>query len=85
MGRVKSRNTEPEKIFGKALRRAGLRSFRICDTNLPGKPDFVIPSKGLAIFMDGDFWHGHQYRARGFESLQNKYLSDSGNAGNPRR
>jgi len=30
----------------------------------------VLPGKGLAIFIDGDFWHGHQYQARGFESVQ---------------
>ena len=79
MGRVSSRNTEPEKIFQKALRRAGLRSFRACDTSLPGKPDIVLPRKRLAIFVDGDFWHGHQYKVRGFESLQSQ-LSDVNNA-----
>jgi len=79
MGRVSSRNTEPERIFQKALRRAGLRSFRACDTSLPGKPDVVLPRKRLAIFVDGDFWHGHQYKARGFESLQSQ-LSDVNNA-----
>jgi DNA mismatch endonuclease, patch repair protein len=79
MGRVSSRNTEPEKVLQKALRRAGLRSFRACDTSLPGKPDIVLPSKRLAIFVDGDFWHGHQYKLRGFESLQSQ-LSDVNNA-----
>jgi len=70
MGRIGSRNTEPETIFRKALRRAGIRSFRACDASLPGKPDIVLPGKGLAIFIDGDFWHGYQYQARGFESVQ---------------
>lgn len=79
MGRISSHNTEPEKIFRKALRRAGLRSFHACDTSLPGKPDIVLPSKRLAIFVDGDFWHGHQYKARGFDSLHSQ-LSDVNNA-----
>lgn len=70
MSRVGSRDTEAERIFRKALRRAGIRSFRACDASLPGKPDIVLPGKKLAIFIDGDFWHGHQYRIRGFESLQ---------------
>ncbi len=69
MSKVRSQDTTPEKLFRKALRRAGIRSFRACDASLPGKPDIVIPGKGIAIFIDGDFWHGHQYRARGFESL----------------
>jgi DNA mismatch endonuclease (patch repair protein) len=70
MGQISSRDTEPEMIFRKALRRAGLRSFRACDASLPGKPDIVLPGKGLAIFIDGDFWHGYQYQERGFESVQ---------------
>jgi DNA (cytosine-5)-methyltransferase 1 len=74
MRRVTSRDTGPEKIFRTALRRAGLRSFRACDTTLPGKPDIVIPGKRLAIFIDGDFWHGHQYQRRGFASQQEQLV-----------
>jgi DNA mismatch endonuclease (patch repair protein) len=70
MGRIGSRDTEPETILRKGLRRAGLRSFRACDASLPGKPDIVLPGRGLAVFVDGDFWHGNQYQARGFESVQ---------------
>ena len=25
---------------------------------LPGKPDFVFPSRRLAVFVDGCYWHG---------------------------
>lgn len=69
MRAVPGRSTEPEKVFRKALRHAGIRSFRICDESLPGKPDIVIPSRKLAIFIDGDFWHGNQYRTRGHATL----------------
>jgi DNA mismatch endonuclease, patch repair protein len=79
MQRVGGRDTGPEKTFRAALRRAGLRSFRACDATLPGKPDIVIPGKGLAIFIDGDFWHGHQYQSRGFGSQQEQ-LADVHNA-----
>src|ERR1019366_2885689 len=79
MQRVSSRNTGPEKTFETVLRRAGLRSFRACDATLPGKPDIVIPGKGLAIFIDGNFWHGHQYQSRGFGS-QHEQLADVNNA-----
>src|SRR5271157_718209 len=75
MGRIRSKNTEPEEVFRKALRRAGIRSFRVYDTNLPGKPDIVLPGKRLAIFIDGDFWHGNQYRIRGFGSLDEQFSS----------
>lgn len=29
-----------------------------------GKPDFIFPKARLAIFVDGDFWHGHPTRHR---------------------
>lgn len=29
-----------------------------------GKPDFVFPKKKIAIFVDGEFWHGHPTRAK---------------------
>jgi DNA mismatch endonuclease (patch repair protein) len=31
---------------------------------LPGRPDLVLPSAKLAVFCDGDFWHGRDWRAR---------------------
>ena len=49
---VRSRDTTPELLLRKALRAAGLR-FKTYATNLPGKPDIVIESKRLAIFIDG--------------------------------
>ncbi|HKV93704.1 MAG TPA: DNA mismatch endonuclease Vsr [Candidatus Angelobacter sp.] len=70
MRAVTASSTEPEKLFRKALRRNGIRSFRVCDEGLPGKPDIVIPSRKLAIFIDGDFWHGNQYRVRGQLTLE---------------
>jgi DNA mismatch endonuclease Vsr len=76
MRRIRSRNTEPESIFRSALRRAGVRSFRACDAALPGKPDIVLPGKRLVVFIDGDFWHGHQYQTRGFESQEAQLRSE---------
>ena len=73
MKRIRSQGTEPEVIFQKALRKAGVRSFRMCDSDLPGKPDLVLPGKKLAIFIDGDLWHGHQYTLRGHVSLQSQF------------
>jgi DNA mismatch endonuclease (patch repair protein) len=36
----------------------GLR-FRLHRKGLPGKPDIVLPSRKLAIFVHGCFWHQH--------------------------
>src|ERR1700682_4360280 len=74
MSRISSKHTEPEQAFRKALRRVGVRSFRICDSSLPGKPDIVLPRKKAVVFVDGDFWHGNQYRLRGFDSVHEQLL-----------
>lgn len=72
MRRVRSRDTVPELLLQKALRAAGLR-FRKCPADLAGKPDIVVPSKRLAIFIDGDFWHGGQWRRRNLAALDDQF------------
>ena len=57
MRRVKGTNTGPEIALRRALWRAGIRAYRL-NYPLPGKPDLVFPSKKLAVFVDGCFWHG---------------------------
>jgi len=34
------------------------------NSRLFGRPDFVFPKIKLAVFIDGDFWHGHPTRSR---------------------
>jgi len=58
MAKIKSKNTSPELLLRKALFAEKLR-YRI-HYNLPGSPDVVFPSKKLAIFINGCFWHGHK-------------------------
>lgn len=55
MSRIKSKNTYPEMILRKTLWKMGLRYRK--HAKLPGKPDIVFPSKRLAVFVDGCFWH----------------------------
>jgi DNA mismatch endonuclease, patch repair protein len=57
MRRIGSKNTRPEVLLRRALRRAGLRP-KLHDRLRPGKPDFSFPRARLAVFVDGDFWHG---------------------------
>jgi DNA mismatch endonuclease (patch repair protein) len=33
-------------------------------STLPGRPDIVFPKARLAIFCDGDFWHGRDWESR---------------------
>jgi DNA mismatch endonuclease (patch repair protein) len=57
MRKIKSKNTKPELLLSRALRRAGLNPKRH-DKLRPGKPDFAFCRKRVAVFVDGDFWHG---------------------------
>ena len=70
---VRSRDTGPELLLRKALRAAGLR-FRTYAKNLPGKPDVVLQPGRVAVFIDGDYWHGGQWRHRGLLSLEDQFL-----------
>jgi DNA mismatch endonuclease, patch repair protein len=58
MRAVKSRDTAPERQVRRAAHALGLR-FRLNRTDLPGKPDLVFPSRRVALFVHGCFWHGH--------------------------
>lgn len=57
------RDTKPELLLRRALWASGLR-YRVDVGSLPGRPDVVIPSVRLAIFCDGDFWHGRDLERR---------------------
>lgn len=59
MALVKSRNTKPELKVRAELHRAGLR-YVLHDRRLPGKPDLVFPSRKIALFVHGCFWHRHE-------------------------
>jgi DNA mismatch endonuclease, patch repair protein len=60
MSRIRGKNTGIEKAVFGLLRNKGVR-FRRHAKRLPGCPDVVIPDVRLAIFLDGDFWHGRHY------------------------
>lgn len=57
MKRVKLKDGSLEKLVQRELRAKGLR-FQRHVKKLPGCPDIVFPRKRVAIFVDGDFWHG---------------------------
>jgi DNA mismatch endonuclease (patch repair protein) len=63
MRRNTRRNTQPELLLRRALWRLGAR-YRLHFATLPGRPDLVFPSAKLAVFCDGDFWHGRGWQAR---------------------
>ena len=62
-GSSKKRDTQCELVLRRALWRLGLR-YRIAVPDLPGRPDIVFRAAKIAIFCDGDFWHGRNLEAR---------------------
>lgn len=71
MAAVRNRNTKPELLLRAALWRRGLR-YRL-RTKLPGKPDIAFPGSKVAVFVDGDFWHGNAWRIRGMASFDEQF------------
>ena len=70
----RKRDTNPELLLRRALWSKGLR-YRVDVTSLPGRPDIVFTRARLAIFCDGDFWHGRQLAIR-LEKLSKGHNAD---------
>lgn len=80
MSRIRSSGTKPERAIRKTLRH--LRELFRGQVNLPGKPDFWLPRRNLAVFVNGCFWHRHKGCSRCSMPLSNtaywrkKFLSN---------
>lgn len=59
MSHIRGKNTKPEILVRKELHARGFR-FRLHNKKLPGSPDVVLPKYGVAIMVNGCFWHGHK-------------------------
>lgn len=62
MSRIKGRDTGLERLVRSELHKNGMR-FRKHVGKLPGRPDIAFLSARVAIFIDGDFWHGYRLPA----------------------
>jgi DNA mismatch endonuclease (patch repair protein) len=79
MRRIRSRGTRPETLLGLALAAAQLEVDPQGQTPA-GRPDFVVSSDRLAIFVDGCQWHGcpqHYVRPRTRVEFWSKKLRDA--------
>ena len=63
MGKIRAKNTKPELLLRKALWALGYR-YRVNVKSIPCRPDIVFRKHKLAIFVDGEFWHGHEWEKR---------------------
>ena len=60
MKNIKSSDTKIEIMLRKALWNKGYR-YRKNVKSLPGKPDIVITKYKIAVFCDGEFFHGKDW------------------------
>jgi len=61
MSKIRSNETSPEIILRKALWGEGIR-YRKNYKKIAGNPDIAIVNKKIAIFVDGEFWHGYKWK-----------------------
>jgi DNA mismatch endonuclease (patch repair protein) len=62
MSRIKGKNTGPELLVFRFLHKRGIY-FQKHYKRVKGSPDIALPRKKRAVFIDGNFWHGHNFEA----------------------
>ncbi len=63
MSHIRSKNTSIEVLLCKELRKRGY-GYRKNYKELPGKPDIVLTKYKIAIFCDGEFFHGKDWASQ---------------------
>lgn len=74
MSKIRSKNTAPELLVFKELRKRKIYFFKHY-SKIPGKPDIALPRKKIAVFIDGDFWHGYGF-SKQKKRLPKKYWQE---------
>lgn len=64
MSKIRSKDTKIEVLVRKELWKLGHRGYRI-HSKMLGSPDIIFPKKKVAIFIDGDFFHGYNWKCLG--------------------
>ncbi len=71
MSKIRSKNTKAEVLVFRELRRRGIY-FQKHYKRAIGSPDIALPRKKKAVFIDGGFWHGYNFKKQK-ERLPKKY------------
>lgn len=79
MSHIHNKDTKAEILLRKALWKHGIH-YRKNYTKIIGKPDIVLTKYKIAIFCDGDFWHGKGLKAPGeqIQTNQNFWIKKLG-------
>lgn len=71
MRAIKSKGTKMEVKLAKALWARGHR-YRKNDKNIFGTPDLTFKKKKIAIFVDGEFFHGKDWQTEKYRIKSNR-------------
>lgn len=71
MSHVKTKRNSAEIMIAKSLWHRGYR-YRLNYKTLPGSPDIALTKYRIAIFIDGEFWHGKDFEQRKTKLKNNK-------------
>lgn len=71
MSHVKTKKNSSEVMLAKSLWHNGYR-YRLNYKELPGSPDIALTKYRIAIFIDGEFWHGKDFEQRKLKLKNNK-------------
>jgi DNA mismatch endonuclease (patch repair protein) len=74
MSRIRSNNTGIEEIVFARLRKEKIYFQKNYKKN-HGCLDIAVPSKKIAVFINGDFWHGYHFEEWG-NRLSKKYWQE---------
>lgn len=71
MKAMSHKKSKVESILAKALWKKGYR-YRLNYKKLPGTPDIALTKYRIAIFVDGEFWHGKDFEKTKGKLTNNK-------------
>jgi DNA mismatch endonuclease (patch repair protein) len=71
MSKIKAKDTKPEIKLRKELWKLGFR-YRKHLKSFPGSPDIVMKKYKIVIFIDGEFWHGHNWEDKKMKIKSNR-------------
>lgn len=71
MSKVKLKGGKAETLLAEAIWHQGYR-YRKNDKRLPGSPDIAILKYHIAVFVDGEFWHGKDWETRKMRLKRNR-------------
>ena len=73
MSRIRGKNTKPELIVFRYLRKEGVY-FQKHYRRTHGSPDVALPRKKKAVFIDGGYWHGWKWHERKPKTKQQYWI-----------